>query len=768
MLFFQLTTQAICILQKVTERLRLEEVISVILESSDEDFKVQGSEMEQMIMNLQEYDLQLDIPNFDLDIITNSIIDNDGDIKMAVSIVRGFMPHDVLHDYDLVQDNIDGSKAILGDSSTGEGSSASSIQLISKRPQFHHSQFFLGKSKKSTICSAIDFLQDNPVDMTLGRRIALTLMKFKFYYPSSGQTNKSLLDSSLITKFEDNPMASNEPKDSDTVQSEKPTRTSLEKAWAFFEHNTLPRYKVKPKPDDWKRPNFLRRIKNKLSKADKQLDIADPSERFHKTQLYSPIFTPIKQMGDFGVGVGLYFSTLRFFSMLTFLAGLINLPTINYFISDKYSDGQPTLPNWLKGSAICTRNKWVRCVGCDFYGEENHRLTSTRLAQGIGTNILTGEQKTVYLALKNDCPQPDASIGSVYVLTICFLILGILVMDIFQKNMEVKFDEDEQTASDYSINILNPPKDASDPKEWKDFFENIYIDRDVDVHVTCCTVGIDNQQLLLSLLRRRELRQRIRFNLPYGSKMDNHSLKHTASEIKNKRNLFQRQWAKIFPGVPEWFDRIKLLESSIVKMAEKKYNVTTVFVTFETEAAQRDVLASLTNMEYKFRDSIDLKVKEAAEPSSLRWQFMDVQYWDQVRKIILTTLATLLGLVTAAIVGIILKRKKVAITPYVIAICNQGFPIFALFLTKFEKHSSRDSLEISLYVKIVIFRWTNTAIVTAIASVSILHYFTWNGNYFLNLLLTIYLKFYNSRILLKRLIQTVLSQAFSIFSSRKF
>lgn len=46
---------------------------------------------------------------------------------------------------------------------------------------------------------------------------------------------------------------------------------------------------------------------------------------------------PLVDMGDFGIGVGLYFTTLRFICVLTFLAGVIHPPTIAYVNSDKYS-----------------------------------------------------------------------------------------------------------------------------------------------------------------------------------------------------------------------------------------------------------------------------------------------------------------------------------------------------------------------------------------------------------------------------------------------
>jgi hypothetical protein len=40
-------------------------------------------------------------------------------------------------------------------------------------------------------------------------------------------------------------------------------------------------------------------------------DRAEPGERFCPTLLYEPLWTPHSQLGDWGIGIGLYFSTLR-------------------------------------------------------------------------------------------------------------------------------------------------------------------------------------------------------------------------------------------------------------------------------------------------------------------------------------------------------------------------------------------------------------------------------------------------------------------------
>ena len=80
------------------------------------------------------------------------------------------------------------------------------------------------------------------------------------------------------------------------------------------------------------------------------------------------------------------FRTLRAITVLTLLAGLLNIPNFVYFNSDAYSPLESnfdsylndTVPNrLLQGSAICTDLSWVVCVDCDDvgsrYGYDNSR-----------------------------------------------------------------------------------------------------------------------------------------------------------------------------------------------------------------------------------------------------------------------------------------------------------------------------------------------------------------------------------------------------------
>lgn len=238
--------------------------------------------------------------------------------------------------------------------------------------------------ERSKSVEPINFLDDDPADMTYGRRIALQLMKYKWYNPKavavpkveerSEEKNDSNSDEVSEMSRDDNEKTSTPTPDrvavevmeaASPIREERPSLVtklqfpSLARAWAYFEHVTLPRYVVEVKPTAPKKNLCVRMIRKCFCKASKKLDRAEPGENLIPTKLYSPIFTPLSQMGDFGLGIGLYFSTLRGLTIMTLLAGLINIPNFLYFSGDTYSLGQPDVLPFLKGSAICTNQIWV-------------------------------------------------------------------------------------------------------------------------------------------------------------------------------------------------------------------------------------------------------------------------------------------------------------------------------------------------------------------------------------------------------------------------
>ncbi|KAL9181404.1 hypothetical protein ACHAXT_010209 [Thalassiosira profunda] len=582
------------------------------------------------------------------------------------------------------------------------------------------------------------FLLDPLYEMTWGRRIALKLQGLPWYQP---QGSKQWDVRGL----------------------------GLQSAWAYFEHSVLPRYIVKkadgstpnasklpgdqstgrvhvyesesdrgtdagdaPKSDggsdvdDWlytpkekqqkRRPKGERRGFVPLGK----LDRAEPGETQLPTRLYSPLFTPLTQLGDFGIGVGLYFTTLRAVAVIALIAGCINLPNIFYFASEEYSKGQPGVITLLKGSAICTDQVWVPCPTCtvDQFHEARGRIA------GATTVTPSGELQTLVFALKNACDGARFQVGIVNMASLGFILVSMVLLTLYQRRKQLHFDEQHQTAQDYSIEISNPPGDATEPEEWKEFFESRF-----GGHLTCCTVAIDNDLLVKALAERREVLFDIQERLKDGATINTLTLSEMTAKIERGRHFLGRFKSKVSPGIPELAGRLMVLNGRIQGLAQQdSYKATRVFCTFETESAQRQVLSQMTvgsmasakntthniNPTLLFRGEHVLHVREAEEPNTVRWQELDQSRATRAKKIAITTLLSLLFTVVVAYIVYRCRQKGNLLAVAAISNGNALFPPIAKALTNFESHASETTRQSSLYVKIAVFRWVVTAIVITI------------------------------------------------------
>lgn len=534
-----------------------------------------------------------------------------------------------------------------------------------------------------------DFLKDSKKEMTFSRRIALSLIKYDWYNPN------------------------NKTKDTEkSSEEEYGYPPSLAKAWAYFEHFTLRRYITEEDRDDLR-----------LGRG-KELNMADPGDGIFRTKLYSPISTPLSQMSDFGLDMGLYFFTLRTLAVMTFVAGLINIPNLIYFSGGSYSSGQNDLNFLLQGSAVCPSYEWVPCPDCsldDFKGEERYRFHLEILSNG----------ELLVFALKNKCNGVTLSAGFVSFFTLLFVALSMVWIFWHLSRQETSLNESARTAKDYSIQILNPPKDAINPSEWKDFFRDNFD----DIHVKCCTVGVENKNLLTYLLRRRECQEALRQKLGVNRLPNRTELVKMTRDHTQNRNAFQNLYAMYFPGVPELFKRIRDLDLTIKRECINERVTTNVFVTFETKMSQREVLKvfnvaqysvktnnkkALRHSKFLFRDNLVLNIKEADDPSTVRWQDLEETISGSIRKLILPTLVTVLLIALSSFtVRYILKEKQsttyAAIT---VSLLNAFVTSVVKWLTGMESHRSEEKNQTSLYVKLAAFRWINTVVLLGLVTVS--------------------------------------------------
>ena len=309
---------------------------------------------------------------------------------------------------------------------------------------------------------------------------------------------------------------------------------------------------------------------------------------------------------------------------ILFVAGCICVFNIYFFASKFYTvPGSLSSNPFLYGSAICTDTSWVLCIDCQCNNTDQGWHRTNRCAQ-TDTGLTW--------IVKNGCLEED---GALRTLALCnysamiFLIFSIFFVGYYLKRETIAFDEDDQTAQDYSILVGNPPPKATNPDAWRRYFEDSF----PGVRCAAITCAVNNDLLVRALVARREVLRRLELHLEQGTSMDIDHLALLAAKTaqKEKGYLFQT-WRLFVPGLPQLLSRLVSLNTSIKGLAQLSYPCTKVFVTFEKEAHQREILAKLSvgqwhirknnakvleNERYLFDGKV-LKVVESVEPNSVR------------------------------------------------------------------------------------------------------------------------------------------------------
>jgi hypothetical protein len=241
-----------------------------------------------------------------------------------------------------------------------------------------------------------------------------------------------------------------------------------------------------------------------------------------------------------------------------------------------------------------------------------------------------------------------------------------------------------------------------------------------------CTVAVDNDLLVRTLVERREILRTIQNSLEPGTLVSHLRLACLAAKTERERNWFGRQMAHIAPGIPELYARNVALNAKVQGLAQLDFPVTNVFLTFETEKDQRRVLqklsvgslkasrndkSALSDPKYLFRGEHVLAVEEPDEPSTIRWQDLNAGFLQKLKEQFLTAFATLCAIVAVAVIVRIANDATAIGAAFAIAAFNSVFPMLAKMLTELEAHATEGEKQTSLYFKIAAFRWVNTAIV---------------------------------------------------------
>ena len=290
--------------------------------------------------------------------------------------------------------------------------------------------------------------------ITLGRRISRILSPCACYNPSRKTLKKAEYTRAATGTVEDGTFKN------------KIDVPVLDRAWSYFEHQILPR---------------------RFKGDDGYFVLAPPGDDERETQLFPIWGTTMEELGDFGDGVGLYFYTLRYFSIVTVIVGIVHIPIMWYYASNEYAEKEKEpvqfhriVLKWiLKGSAVCTNTSWEPCPTCapddwtDFPSTNDRLAYAYTNATSIVNNtisVCTSNQwdtfspaKLIFIK-KNNCDLHD-KFGVLSLASIGLVLVAVYYFIFAHNKKAIDFDDGKQTSSDYSIVIMvrmcamryNPP-----------------------------------------------------------------------------------------------------------------------------------------------------------------------------------------------------------------------------------------------------------------------------------------------------------------------
>ena len=416
--------------------------------------------------------------------------------------------------------------------------------------------------------------------------------------------------------------------------------------------------------------------------------------------------------------------TLTCLACAFLLCGLSQQGSIAYYKSDEYSGGQEDVKvGMLVGSAVCT-NQAIVCL--------DESCSST--------------------GLSNLCMMADKQASADFSMTILLLIL-FAVITFWQDKKSQSLDMSVQTAQDYSVMVDDPRPEDGDVQEWKDFFGQFG-------HVTFITIAKNNGPVLKALAARRAVMREIIMKLGNGS----------ASTVEDDDGILDTKWDGVdfktkmeqvvaFEEKGEYPDKIAKRRSQIEKIGafgmkpmaklqdalakanedvQKALNdaaddsgrpvPSKIFITFETEYAQRKCLEALTRglipaamdsgkdkmaPEHVFKSENVLAVKEAPEPSEVFWEDVDVTFKIRMKQQTITFFIVFMLVLASTLVckGLAASMGAGGAALW-ITITNIIMPmVLRKICTEFEDHVSANDQNYSLFLKLTFFRWMNTAIV---------------------------------------------------------
>ncbi|CEL91601.1 unnamed protein product [Vitrella brassicaformis CCMP3155] len=364
-----------------------------------------------------------------------------------------------------------------------------------------------------------------------------------------------------------------------------------------------------------------------------------------------PVVTEVQELGQFGVGVQLYFEFLWHLALVFFLMFVLTIPNLTFFsVGNMLHDGKAMFK--IERTFIANIGKRPTIVP----GTSPAKARELIQNRPVTVGFFDLEIKNVTVA----CGVFDG--------LAILLLLGWVWWFRLRRIKEVvkENDEDNVTPGDFSILCSNLPRHLGDDHnnyeklmkshflqfcggQWgepiqavmnyeapKDSVVAVVLAREYNGHVRKhAHVGQLMHQLNLMKARQRE-----------GVKVNEKRMEAIEDKIRNKR------------------EHLKAKQ----KITEEEREVCMAFVTFNREDDKENILdwyawsrvwlLKYLQQEYLKFKGRRIRVEQAPEPSNILWQNLDFEKWKRAYRVCLTTLLTIVLLLLCG--GLIAYSKEVA------------------------------------------------------------------------------------------------------------
>lgn len=410
-----------------------------------------------------------------------------------------------------------------------------------------------------------------------------------------------------------------------------------------------------------------------------------------KAELY-PLCTSdvYEDLDGFGLGIGLYFRQVLFFLIIMIVASIILIASISHNAEE--------------------------CKHSETGGNEKN----DGLAQGSAAGCFPEDLSVAWNVV------PDV--------LVCFVILVCTFSaNKLEHIIECRIDESQQTASDYSLYVSNPPKDVDDPDKYKEFFENFFLEGPHE-DIVAVTVSKDNGKFMQLLAERRGYLRDLedfqacerrgdqpRFDeLPWCAKV---LQPYTYSYGVFKTKKFAR----------EQLENVETAIGELIQGGSEAWREPRrVIVTFASEDAQRRALeaydvsalrrwiANATGIESQetpkaFGGTV-LSVSKPVEPSEILWHNSHVPGYERFARLCCSVLVVGAALVVVVLVTNALKTEwKFTLSIFITAVNAVLPPFIKVVTTTVERHVDFGDVQDSMYIKLLSARWVNTALAVFIS-----------------------------------------------------